>query len=119
MMAPQPNGEWQSATRRRNAQRVPARGDILNRLEPLNGPDNGRFQYPGAGASTFRIESDFDVSGFQSGDTFFLDGTPIPPLFNANGIFRAGGGPDEIPYGWGTATPGSFQFDAAFLGVAP
>jgi hypothetical protein len=119
MMAPQPNGEWRSATRRRNAQRVPARGDTINRLAPLDGPDLGRFQYPGAGASTFRIESDFDVSGFQSGDTFFLDGTPIPPLFNANGIFRPGGGPDEIPYGWGATAPGTFQFDDAFIGVAP
>ena len=117
MMAPQPTGPFQNAGRRRNAQRVPARGDILNQLAPLNGPDNGAFQYPGMGASTFRIESDFDVSGFQSGDTFFLDGTPIPPIFNANGIFRAG--QDEMPYGWGTAAPGTFQFDEAFLGVAP
>jgi hypothetical protein len=119
MMAPQPTGPFVNTSRRRNSQRVPARGDILNQLAPLNGPDNGAFQYPGMGASTFRIESDFDVSGFQAGDSFFLDGTPIPPRFNANGIFRAGGGPDEIPYGWGTAAPGSFQFDDAFLGVAP
>lgn len=115
-----PGGPFINPTRRRNAQRVPARGDVLNQLPPLNGPnspDNGAFQYPGMGASTFRIESDFDVSGFQSGDTFFLDGTPIPPLFNANGIPRPG--VDEVPYGWGTAAPGTFQFDDAFLGVAP
>jgi hypothetical protein len=117
MMAPQPSGPFQNAARRRNAQRVPARGDTVNQLPPLISPDNGVFQYPGTGASTFRIESDFDVSGFQSGDTFFLDGTPIPPLFNANGIFRAG--QDEIPYGWGATAPGSFQFDNAFIGVAP
>ena len=63
------------------------------------------------------VESDFDVSGFQAGDTFFLDGTPIPPLFNANGISRAG--QDEVPYGWGSVAPGTFQFDEAFIGVAP
>ncbi len=118
MMAPQPTGPFgNNATRRRNAQRVPARGDLINQLAPLDGPDVGRFQYPGMGASTFRIESDFDVSGFQSGDTFFLDGTPIPPIFNANGIFRVG--LNEMPYGWGVAAPGAFQFDDAFLGVAP
>ena len=112
-----PGGPFINAARRRNAQRVPARGDILNQLPPILSPDNGAFQYPGMGASTFRIESDFDVSGFQAGDTFFLDGTPIPPIFNANGIFRAG--IDEMPYGWGTAAPGVFQFDDAFLGIAP
>ena len=117
MMAPQPTGPFVNTSRRRNAQRVPARGDILNQLDPQDGPDNGIFQYPGMGASTFRIESDFDISGFQSGDTFFLDGTPIPPIFNANGIPRVG--VDEMPYGWGTAIPGTFQFDDAFLGVAP
>ena len=117
MMAPQPSGPFQNAGRRRNSQRVPARGDIVTGLPPFGPPDNGLFQYPGTGASTFRIESDFDVSGFQAGDTFFLDGSPIPPLFNANGIFRAG--QDEVPYGWGTAAPGTFQFDAAFIGVAP
>lgn len=118
MMAPQPTGPFgNNATRRRNAQRVPARGDLINQLAPLDGPDVGRFQYPGMGASTFRIESDFDVSGFQSGDTFFLDGTPIPPIFNANGIFRPG--LNEMPYGWGAAAPGTFQFDDAFIGVAP
>jgi hypothetical protein len=120
MMAPQPTGPFTSATRRRNAQRIPARGDILNQLPPLNGPDNGAFQYPGSGASTFRIEADFDISGFQGGDAFLLDGVPIPPLFNASGIFPpfpvvTG----ELPFGWGTAAPGSFQFDDAFLGVAP
>jgi hypothetical protein len=117
MMAPQPTGPFVNTSRRRNAQRVPARGDILNQLPPLISPDGGSFQYPGTGASTFRIESDFDVSGFQAGDTFFLDGVPIPPLFNANGIFRVG--VDELPYGWGTAAPGTFQFDDAFIGVAP
>jgi len=117
MMAPQPSGPFTIATRGRNAQRIPARGDILNQLPPLTGPDQGIFQYPGMGASTFRIESDFDVSGFQAGDTFILDGAPIPPIFNANGIFRVG--IDEMPYGWGAATPGTFQFDEAFLGVAP
>lgn len=117
MMAPQPTGPFTSATRRRNAQRIPARGDVVNQLPPLDGPDQGLFQYPGMGASTFRIESDFDISGFQSGDAFLVDGTPIPPIFNANGIFRVG--VDEMPYGWGAAAPGTFQFDDAFLGVAP
>lgn len=117
MMAPQPSGPFQNAGRRRNAQRIPDRGDTFNQLPPFGPPDNGAFQYPGTGESTFRIESDFDVSGFQAGDTFFLDGTPIPPLFNANGIQRAG--QDEVPYGWGSVAPGTFQFDEAFIGVAP
>lgn len=114
-----PPGPFTSGTRRRNAQRVPVRGTGVNQLPPTVSPDNGAFQYPGMGASTFRIESDFDVSGFQSGDTFFLDGTPIPPTFNANGIFLPGTIVGEQPFGWGTAAPGSFQFDAAFIGVAP
>jgi hypothetical protein len=72
------------------------------------------------GASTFRIEGDFDVSGFQSGDAFFLDGTPIPPTFNAAGALFPGVNLfGELPFGWGIAAPGTFQFDEAFLGVAP
>ncbi|MBI1313497.1 hypothetical protein GC176_19575 [bacterium] len=114
-MVANPPGPFQSGSRRRNAQRVPARGTGANELPPssLTSPDMGAYQYPGVGASTFRIESDFDVSGFQTGDTFFIDGSPIPPVFNANGIFRVG--PDEVPYGWGAVTPGTFDFDQVFL----
>ena len=113
-------GPFQSATRRRNAQRVPARGTGTFELPPssLVSPDLGQYQYPGMGASTFRIESDFDTSGFLNAGTtvdsiFFIDDTPIPPTFNANGILRPG--PDEMPYGWGEVAPGTFDFDEVFL----
>lgn len=118
MMAPQPTGPFTSATRRRNAQRVPDRAG----LAPFNGPDfnpligEGIFQYPGTGVSTFRVESDFDLSGFQTADGFAIDGdfsqfNQIP--FTGANLFG------ELPFGWGTAAPGSFQFDDAFIGVAP
>jgi hypothetical protein len=117
MMAPQPTGPFTSATRRRNAQRVPSREN----LPPFNGPDVsiftglGSFQYPGMGDSTFRVEADFDLSGFQTADGFAIDGFfnfgQIP--FTGNNLFG------EEPFGWGTAAPGSFQFDDPFLGVAP
>jgi|GEM_PF-990483 len=113
-------GPFQSGARRRNAQRVPDRGTGTFELPPssLVSPDMGAYQYPGMGESTFRIESDFDTSGFLNAGTtidsiFFIDDSPIPPTFNANGIFRVG--PDEMPYGWGAVAPGTFDFDETFL----
>jgi hypothetical protein len=103
--------------RRRNAQRVPDRGEGIFELPPssLVSPDLGLFQYPGMGESTFRVEGDFDVSGFLAVEPlsdFFIDGSPVYPF--SNGIVYPGGTFGEEPYGWGTANPGSFQFDDAF-----
>ena len=93
----------------RNAQRTQARTNEFGAsLNPQTGPDInpatgvGRYQYPGVGVSTFRLESNFDISGFQSADGFIIDG----------GFFSTG-------TAWGLAAPNSFQFDAAFLGIAP
>ena len=104
-----PPGPFTTAARSRNAQRTQARTNEFGfSLAPATGPDInpatgvGRYQYPGLGVSTFRLESNFDVSGFQSADGFIIDG----------GIFSGGST-------WGLAAPDTFQFDAAFLGVAP
>lgn len=109
---PQANG----ATRRRNAQRLPLREN----LPPAPGTSpSDTYEYPGLGASTFRVESNFDVSGFQSGDGFFLDGQPYQ-FGLANGVpFTFPNLFGEEPFGWGTATPGSFEFDPAFQGIFP
>lgn len=112
-------GPFLSASRRRNAQRVPDRGTTDFYANPIGAPDFGAFQYPGIGESTFRVESDFDTSGFLSveplGD-FEVDLGPVPPSFNANGITFGNANADEaaFPYAWGEATPNSFQFDDAF-----
>ena len=104
-----PSGPFTTAARSRNAQRTQARTNEFGfSLAPATGPDInpgtgvGSYQYPGLGVSTFRLENNFDVSGFQSGDGFLIDG----------GIFSGGAA-------WGLAAPNTFQFDAAFLGVAP
>ncbi|MDA1164244.1 MAG: right-handed parallel beta-helix repeat-containing protein, partial [Planctomycetota bacterium] len=101
-----PPGPFTTATQDgtgRNAQRTQARTDGFGRsLSPATGPDNGRYQYPGQGVSTFRVEGNFDVSGFQTGDGFTID----------NGIFDTGAA-------WGVAAPGTFQFDDPFFGIAP
>jgi hypothetical protein len=105
--------------RRRNAERIAFRGDTpLNALAPFTGPDVnpitgvGTFEYAGMGASTFRIESNFDVSGFNgNGDTFLTDSNTGNPVFDANGIYFGNAIFGEQPYGWGTATPGTFTFD--------
>lgn len=104
-----PPGPFTTAARSRNAQRTQARTNEFGfSLAPATGPDInpatgvGRYQYPGLGVSTFRLESNFDISGFQSADGFIIDG----------GIFSGGST-------WGLAAPDTFQFDAAFLGVAP
>ena len=113
-----PGGPFAVADRRRNAQRIPYRDEGTTQLPPLplNSPEFGFYQYPGMGASTFRVESDFDLSGFQNGDSFELDFLPNDP-FPINGLqvpfvppIRFG----EQRFGWGAATPGTFQFDQAF-----
>lgn len=110
-----PGGPFLSATRIRNAQRIPIR-DILPPAAGASGSDT--YEYPGSGPSTFRIESDFDVSGFQPGNAFILDGQPYTPFGSANGIFSSVG-VGELPFGWGTALPGTFEFDPAFQGIFP
>lgn len=106
-------------TRRRNAQRIAFRGDTLqNALAPFTGPDVnpltgiGIFEYAGMGVSTFRIENDFDVSGFNSLNLGFItDSNTGDPVFDANGVFRPGFVFGEQPYGWGEVAPGTFTFD--------
>ena len=114
-LASAPGGPFLLATRGRNAQRIPARaGDFI---APTLSPDFGAFQYPGVGQSTFRVESNLDVSGFTTtGGMFLIDGTPIPPSSNAMGV-PFGTGVGELPFGWDTEAPGTFGFDAPFTGV--
>lgn len=95
-----PVGPFQVSNRRRNAQRLGADLDI-----PVVATN---FMYPGTGASTFRVESDVDISGFSSGVGFLIDGAPLPP--NYSGAFVTPGVPGDIPWGWGTVGVGTFQF---------
>ena len=111
-----PGGPFTSATRARNAQRIPARGGDV--ADPLFSPDFGIFEYAGVGASTFRVESDFETTNFLSGDTFAIDGQPIPPTFNVSpNAVPLGVQAGELGFGWGTAAPGTFQFDEPFQGL--
>ena len=64
------------------------------------------------GASTFRIESDFDDTGFAQGDIFSTDSNTGDPVFDANGFVRPNSIFGEQPYGWGEVAPGTFSFDA-------
>lgn len=117
-----PGGPFQingGDARRRNAQRIAFRGtNLFNTLNPITGPDVnpftglGIFEYAGMGASTFRIESDFDDAGFAQGDTFFTDFNTGDPVFDANGFVRPNSIFGEQPYGWGEVAPGTFSFDA-------
>ncbi len=115
-----PGGPFADAARRRNAQRIGFRTDGLTTFPPIAGATPGSiladtYEYPGVGPSTFRVEGDFDVSGFQSGDTFFLDSVPYDPFGGANGVGFNGQIFGEYPFGWGQAAPGTFQFDQAFI----
>lgn len=97
-----PVGPFQDGARRRNAQRVSADLDI---------PEVATFyRYPGTGASTFRIESDVDISGFTGGIGFAIDGSPVPPFYSGAFLPDSIGLPDETPYGWGEVAVGTFQF---------
>lgn len=115
-----PPGPFTVATRERNAQRLPARGVGADQLAPNVSPDLGvgsGFQYPGVGLSTFRVESNFDTSGFlQEAEGFAIDFLPVPPISNAAGILTPGG---TMPYGWTPVPPGTFQYDDPFLLVEP
>lgn len=111
-----PGGPFTSATRERNAQRIPSRAADFS--APFFSPDFGVFQYPGVGVSTFRVESDVDVSGFrQTGAMFAIDGAPVPPSINAVGVPFPTNLFGELPFGWNTAGPGTFGIDTPFSGV--
>jgi hypothetical protein len=107
-----PAGPFTSGTRRRNAQR------LASNAPPFSAPGTpagaAGFAYDGVGASTFRIESDFNVSGFTGGgsDTFVGDFGPVPPTGNANGVPFVNPLPgQELPFGWDTTVaPNTFQF---------
>ena len=93
-----PPGPFFSGVRPRNANRVADRG----LLGPIVSPDFGTFAYDGVGASTLRLESDFDSSGFSSGG--FSPDTFTPPASTT------------FPFGvWGTAAPGTFSFPATLF----
>ncbi|MGC1274655.1 MAG: right-handed parallel beta-helix repeat-containing protein [Planctomycetaceae bacterium] len=89
--APDPDGPFNTDTRRRNAQRLAFRDG----LPPIGGP-GAFFQYPGMGESTFRVDT--DMPGM-----FFIDGDPYTTPFDANGVFFPGiNFIDQMPYGWST-----------------
>jgi len=105
-MAPADGGPFGSATRQRNAQRQAARF-ALPPTNPMVG--GATFLYSGLGDSTFRVRGDLmelDAAGFILDDFPPIDPSPIEDTFDANGIFRPGGGGpfgiDLMPYGWGT-----------------
>ena len=104
---PGPFAQAGGDVRRRNVQRVALRDN----LPPFVSPDGGFFAYDGMGASTFRVETDFDVSGFNAGTPFFTDNTPFTQPFDANGVFFINSIFGEQPFGWGTVAPGTFTFD--------
>jgi hypothetical protein len=111
-----PGGPFTTATRARNAQRIPARGGDV--AAPILSLDGGIFEYAGVGASTFRVESDFETTNFLTGDTFAIDGQPIPPTFNVSpNAVPLGTSPGELGFAWGTVAPGTFQFDEPFQGL--
>lgn len=112
-----PGGPFASATRERNAQRIPTRDAEFS--FPLASPDFGAFEYPGTGLSTFRIESDFETTNFLTGDTFVIDGSPVPPALNVNpnAVPLGGGGTGELGFSWSTVAPGTFQYDEPFQGL--
>lgn len=96
-----PPGPFVEGDRRRNAQRISADLDI-----PFVATT---FRYPGTGASTFRVESDVDTSGFSSGVGFLIDGAPVPPNY-AIGAFIVPGRVDDRPWSWQQVGVGSFQY---------
>lgn len=88
-------GPFNSATRRRNAQRQAAR--IPSFTNPTS-PVGSTFLYPGVGDSTFRVSSDSDLTDFLV--DFVVPNTQSP--FDQNGYYLPGSIFGENPYGWGT-----------------
>ena len=108
-----PPGPFSAEDRRRNAQRIAARGT----LPPGTSPDLGTFEYPGMGVSTFRIETGYDTvdplgSGpFDSGRGFLVDVASVPPANNADGVdFSLPVIFGELPFGWNEEAAGTFDF---------
>lgn len=100
-----PGGPFNSATRRRNAQRLAYR----DALPPFTGPNTpgspNEFEYPGMGPSTFRIDTDEPmVSGTavgEPGSIFLVDDVPyIFPFGDSSGVFIVPIQPQDMPYGW-------------------
>ena len=111
-----PGGPFLSDSRERNAQRIPTRDAEFT--PPIISPDFGIFEYPGTGISTFRIESDFETTNFLTGDTFAIDGTPVPPQLNVNpNAVPLGIDVGELGFSWSTVAPGTFGFDEPFTGL--
>ena len=124
-MNPTLGGPFANNDRRRNAQRIAGRNDYTGSgaLRPTTSADNyldpqgtgmifGRMEYDGIGASTFRVESDFDISGFTTGVGFYIDGAIPPYTSNSDsGITFSGTNQfGEERFGWGAADSGSFTF---------
>lgn len=112
-----PPGPFTTATRERNAQRIPTRDAEFT--PPIASPDFGIFEYAGTGISTFRVESDFETTNFLTGDTFEIDGAPVPPQLNVNPNAVPLGTSDvgELGFSWSTVAPGTFGFDEPFMGL--
>ncbi|MBS0204565.1 MAG: right-handed parallel beta-helix repeat-containing protein [Planctomycetes bacterium] len=90
--APNIPGPFNSASRRRNAQRQAARYNL-----PPVSPFGATYLYPGMGDSTFRVSSDSDLS------IFLLDfNSPMTNTFDANGTYLPNPTADDMPFGWGT-----------------
>lgn len=107
---PNPSGPFTNGARRRNAQRLASSSGAY--AAPSFPAGAVGFAYDGVGASTFRIESNFNTAGFAGGDTFAGDFGAVPPAANANGVPFTGALPgEELPFGWDTTVaPGTFQF---------
>jgi len=99
-----PGGPFLSPTRPRLTTRIPFRGNPTA-VAPFTGPDNGIFEFPGIGASSFRIEEGFQNAGFLAQDAFITD--QVPPLF------------PNSTFGWGVVPAGTFSFDQPFIGLIP
>ncbi|MFG0331740.1 MAG: hypothetical protein ACF8TS_00135, partial [Maioricimonas sp. JB049] len=114
------SGPFNSATRRRNAQRLASRyltnpGGELRPFPPVP-PSSISFLYPGMGDSTFRVRgqgneyTDRGLGPVLISEIFILDDptlvgdpTRVDATFEANGVFFTPGTVfGELPFGWGT-----------------
>jgi len=100
---PDPNGPFTTGGRARNAERLAGR--FLGILPPFTPQLAPFFRYPGMGQSTFRLLDASNGGSTTLADVvsagFFVDNAPYTnPFFDANGVFRPGAGPDDMPYGW-------------------